>query len=55
MFKGSIVAIVPRLKTVKSMKKKLGELVEFQIENGTDGIVAVRHHRRVIHPRLRRA
>jgi 4-hydroxy-tetrahydrodipicolinate synthase len=39
MFKGSIVAIVTPFKNEKVDEEKLRELVEFQIENGTDGIV----------------
>jgi len=40
MFKGSIVAIVtPFTKTGDIDEERLRELVEFQIENGTDGIV----------------
>ncbi len=39
MFKGSIVAIVTPFKNGKIDEEKLRELVEFQIENGTDGIV----------------
>jgi len=39
MFKGSFVAIVTPFKNGKIDEKKLQELVEFQIKNGTDGIV----------------
>ncbi|MGA1861687.1 4-hydroxy-tetrahydrodipicolinate synthase [Deferribacter thermophilus] len=39
MFKGSIVAIVTPMKDGKVDEAKLRELVEFQIEKGTDGIV----------------
>ncbi|MRR55849.1 MAG: 4-hydroxy-tetrahydrodipicolinate synthase [Deltaproteobacteria bacterium] len=39
MFKGSIVAIVTPFKNGEIDEEKLRELVEFQIENGTDGIV----------------
>ena len=39
MFKGSIVAIVTPFKNGKVDEKKLKELVEFQIQNGTNGIV----------------
>ena len=39
MFKGSIVAIVTPLRNDKVDEKKLKELVEFQIKNGTSGIV----------------
>lgn len=39
MFKGSIVAIVTPFKNGLVDVEKLRELVEFQIENGTDGIV----------------
>lgn len=39
MFKGSIVALVTPFTNGKVDKKKLRELVEFQIENGTSGIV----------------
>jgi 4-hydroxy-tetrahydrodipicolinate synthase len=39
MFKGSIVAIVTPFKNNKIDEKKLGELIEFQIKNGTAGIV----------------
>ncbi len=39
MFKGSIVAIVTPFKKEQIDEEKLRELVEFQIENGTDGIV----------------
>jgi 4-hydroxy-tetrahydrodipicolinate synthase len=39
MFKGSIVAIVTPFKNGKIDEESLRELVEFQIENGTDGIV----------------
>ncbi len=39
MFRGSIVAIVTPFKNGKVDEEKLRELVEFQIENGTDGIV----------------
>jgi 4-hydroxy-tetrahydrodipicolinate synthase len=39
MFKGSIVAIVTPFKKGKVDEGKLGELVEFQIKNGTSGIV----------------
>jgi 4-hydroxy-tetrahydrodipicolinate synthase len=39
MFKGSIVAIVTPLKNDKVDEQRLRELVEFQIKNGTSGIV----------------
>src|SRR5512136_3055231 len=39
MFKGSIVAIVTPFKNSKVDEKKLRELVEFQIKNGTSAIV----------------
>ena len=40
MFKGSIVAIVTPFKKDGAVDfEKLRELVEFQIENGTDAIV----------------
>jgi 4-hydroxy-tetrahydrodipicolinate synthase len=39
MFKGSIVAIVTPFKNGKVDEKKLRDLIEFQIENGTSGIV----------------
>lgn len=39
MFKGSIVALVTPFSNGKVDEKKLKELVEFQIENGTSGIV----------------
>ncbi len=39
MFKGSIVALVTPFINGKVDKEKLRELVEFQIENGTSGIV----------------
>ncbi|ABQ24450.1 4-hydroxy-tetrahydrodipicolinate synthase [Geotalea uraniireducens] len=39
MFKGSIVAIVTPFKNGAVDEEKLRELVEFQIENGTDAIV----------------
>ncbi|MDO8662275.1 MAG: 4-hydroxy-tetrahydrodipicolinate synthase [Candidatus Omnitrophota bacterium] len=39
MFKGSITAIVTPFKNGKVDEKKLGELIEFQIKNGTSGIV----------------
>ncbi len=39
MFKGSIVALVTPFKDGKVDEAKLRELVEFQIENGTSGIV----------------
>ncbi|MBP8984574.1 MAG: 4-hydroxy-tetrahydrodipicolinate synthase [Syntrophobacterales bacterium] len=39
MFKGAIVAIVTPFKNGKVDEKALRELIEFQIENGTDGIV----------------
>src|SRR5512138_1380999 len=39
MFKGSIVAIVTPFKNGEIDEERLRELVEFQIENGTDGIV----------------
>jgi len=39
MFKGSIVALVTPFKNGKVDEKKLRELVDFQIENGTNGIV----------------
>jgi 4-hydroxy-tetrahydrodipicolinate synthase len=39
MFKGSITAIVTPFKNGKIDEKKLGELIEFQIKNGTSGIV----------------
>ena len=39
MFKGSYVAIVTPFKKGKVDEKKFKELVEFQIKNGTDGIV----------------
>ena len=41
MFKGSYVAIVTPFKNGKVDEKKLAELIEFQIKNGTDGIVPV--------------
>ncbi len=40
MFKGSIVAIVTPFNNGTVDEKKLRELVDFQIENGTDAIVA---------------
>ena len=39
MFKGSMVAIVTPFKNDKIDEKKLAELIEFQIKNGTSGIV----------------
>lgn len=39
MFKGSIVAIVTPFKDGKVDDKKLRDLIEFQLENGTSGIV----------------
>jgi len=39
MFKGSIVALVTPFKNGKVDEKKLGELIDFQIKNGTSGIV----------------
>ena len=39
MFKGSIVAIVTPFNNGKIDEKKLSELIEFQIKNGTSGIV----------------
>ncbi len=39
MFKGSIVAIVTPFKNNKIDEKKLSDLIEFQIKNGTSGIV----------------
>ncbi len=39
MFKGSIVAIVTPFKNGKIDEKKLKELIDFQIKNGTSGIV----------------
>jgi 4-hydroxy-tetrahydrodipicolinate synthase len=39
MYNGSFVAIVSPFKNGKLDKKKFRELVEFQIKNGTDGIV----------------
>ncbi len=39
MFKGSIVAIVTPFKNNKIDEKTLSELIEFQIKNGTSGIV----------------
>ncbi|MDD2337039.1 MAG: 4-hydroxy-tetrahydrodipicolinate synthase [Geobacteraceae bacterium] len=39
MFKGSIVAIITPFKNGEIDEERLRELVEFQIENGTDGIV----------------
>jgi len=39
MFKGSIVAIVTPIKNGKPDEKKFRELIEFQIKNGTHGIV----------------
>jgi len=39
MFKGSIVAIVTPFKRGKIDEKKLREIIEFQIKNGTSGIV----------------
>jgi len=39
MFKGSIVAIVTPFKNGKVDEKKLRDLIEFQIENGSSGIV----------------
>jgi len=41
MFKGSFVAIVTPFRNSKIDEKKFKELIEFQIENGTDGIVPV--------------
>ena len=40
MFKGSIVAIVTPFNNGAVDEQKLRELVDFQIDNGTDGIVA---------------
>ncbi len=39
MFKGSMVAIITPFKNGKIDEKALGDLIEFQISNGTDGIV----------------
>src|SRR5512138_3423990 len=39
MFKGSMVAIVTPFKNGKVDEKALGDLIEFQIKNGTDVIV----------------
>lgn len=39
MFKGSMVAIVTPFKNGKVDEKAFGELIEFQIANGTDGVV----------------
>ena len=39
MFKGSIVAIVTPFKNNKIDEKKLRQLIDFQIKNGTSGIV----------------
>ena len=39
MFRGSFVAIVTPFKNGKIDEKKFAQLVEFQIKNGTDGIV----------------
>ncbi len=39
MFKGSIVAIVTPFKSGRVDEKALGDLIEFQISNGTQGIV----------------
>jgi 4-hydroxy-tetrahydrodipicolinate synthase len=39
MFRGSIVAIVTPFKNGKVDDKKLRDLIEFQIKNGTSGIV----------------
>lgn len=39
MFSGSIVAIITPFKSGKVDEKKLKELIEFQIKNGTSGIV----------------
>jgi 4-hydroxy-tetrahydrodipicolinate synthase len=39
MFKGSIVAIITPFRNGEVDEERLRELVEFQIENGTDGIV----------------
>ena len=39
MFKGSIVAVVTPFRNGKIDEKAFGELIEFQISNGTDGIV----------------
>jgi len=41
MFKGSFVAIVTPFKDGKIDEEKFKELIEFQIKNGTDGIVPV--------------
>ena len=39
MFKGSLVAIVTPFKNGRVDERALGDLIEFQITNGTDGIV----------------
>ena len=39
MFSGSFVALVTPFKKGKIETKKIKELVEFQIKNGTSGIV----------------
>ena len=39
MFKGSLVAIVTPFKNGQVDERALGDLIEFQITNGTDGIV----------------
>ncbi len=39
MFKGSIVAIITPFKNGKIDEKKLKELIDFQVKNGTSGIV----------------
>ncbi|MGC8805373.1 MAG: dihydrodipicolinate synthase family protein, partial [Candidatus Ratteibacteria bacterium] len=41
MFTGSIVAIVTPFKNGKFDKESFRKLIEFQISNGTDGIVPV--------------
>ena len=44
MFKGAIVAIVTPFKNGKVDEETFRELIEFQIENGTDGIVPCGNH-----------
>lgn len=51
IFTGSGVAIVTPMKADGSVNyEKYRELIEWQIESGTDAIIGLRHHRRVFHP-----
>ena len=55
MLQGSLVALITPMNQDGSIHyEQLRDLIDWHIENGTDGIVARRHDRRIRHPLRRR-